>query len=368
MRVFCCAAGKSSLYIPLLFQDILEEFQPELGHAAQPKLALQAVRQGEKVLMHIHWEEFFLQKAVTAEEARGRALLFQEEMRALRRAGARTFWTIHNLLPHRVPHIEPFLDIRRFLADFADGILVHDASAVEMLKAQVDLPAEKIFVLPHPSYTGLYEPEEAAWAAVGGACDRTLLCFGSVRLQKNIGGFIDMLPEEFLAARGARIKVSGAGPEAQAVHQRHAHRADVAWDLRYVPMEEAPALIRGSACVVLPYARFLTSGVALLVLSVGGLLVAADAPQLREILPAQNHRFLHRPDDAEDLRRVIDEVLALSGSDRAAACRANLEAAQRYAPAIIGARLAAYYDSFGVREARPPQAARATPLAAGQPG
>ena len=346
MKVFCYAAGKTSLYIPLLYGSIKAQFQPETGVAAHPRHALKALRDGQDVIIHIHWEEFVLQKAATPEAARALSLLFQEQMRAFRRAGGRIFWTIHNTLPHRVPHIAQFLDIRRFLADIVDGILVHNASAIPILQAQFDLPIEKVCVLPHPAYTGLYEAEAVAEAAVGAAADRTLLCFGSVRLQKNIGGFIDMVPPGFLSEQQARIRVSGTGPEAETVQSLHAHRSDVEWDLRYVPMEEAPALMRSAACVVLPYENFLTSGVALLVLSVAGLLVAADAPQFREILPAQSHRFLYAPGDPLHLQQVIREVLALSLVDRAAICRANFEAARRYAPAKVGAQLAAYYNSL----------------------
>lgn len=348
MRVFCFAAGSRSLYIPLLHRHIADRYPPVIGAAADPGRALQALRAGEDVLLHIHWEEFVLGKATSAGVARARALLFTEQLRAFRRAGGRLFWTIHNLLPHRVPHVAEFLALRRFLADRAERILVHSASAIPLLQAQVDLPLDRVTVLPHPAYTDVYEPAAVTEACTGSAADRSLLLFGSVRKQKNIGGFIDLLPPEFLAARGAQIRVSGADTEAEAeqIRASQAHRQDVIWDLRYVPMEESPALIRGAACTVLPYESFLTSGVALLVLSLGGLLVAADAPQFRELLPQDNHRFLYRPGDAQDLQRVVDLVLGLSAAERAQACRANLAAAQAHAPDIIGRRLAACYDAL----------------------
>lgn len=348
MRVFCFAAGSRSLYIPLLHRHIADRYPPVIGAAADPGRALQALRAGEDVLLHIHWEEFVLGKDTSAGAARARALLFTEQLRAFRRAGGRLFWTIHNLLPHRVPHVAEFLALRRFLADRAERILVHSASAIPLLQAQVDLPPDRVTVLPHPAYTDVYEPAAVTEACTGSAADRSLLLFGSVRKQKNIGGFIDLLPPEFLAARGAQIRVSGADTEAEAeqIRASQAHRQDVIWDLRYVPMEESPALIRGAACTVLPYESFLTSGVALLVLSLGGLLVAADAPQFRELLPQDNHRFLYRPGDAQDLQRVVDLVLGLSAAERAQACRANLAAAQAHAPDIIGRSLAACYDAL----------------------
>jgi glycosyltransferase involved in cell wall biosynthesis len=343
MKVFCYAAGKTSLYIPLLFGAIRDRYEPLLGADATPAAAIACLRRGETVLMHIHWEEFILQKCRSVEEAKGAALLFEERMREFRRLGGRTFWTVHNLVPHRVPYLEQFLDLRRFLAGFCDSILVHNASAIPALQGQAECPESRIGVLPHPSYVGFYETEAQAEAGIGAPAERALLCFGSVRRQKGFGRFIDMLPAEFLAARAARIRVSGTGPEAEQVRAAHAHRSDVQWDLRYVPMEEAPGLIRSSACVALPYENFLTSGVALLVMSVGGLLLAADAPQFREILPPENHRFLYRPGDAADLRRAVEAVLALGSAERAELCRANFRAARRFDPHLVGERLAALY-------------------------
>ncbi|MBH0239228.1 glycosyltransferase family 4 protein [Methylobrevis albus] len=350
-RIHCYAANAKSIYIPQIFREITDRYAPVLGKDAWPVKAIKRLRRGEDVLIHIHWEEFILSGCTTPEDAHAAAGRFEAQMRAFRDLGGKTAWTVHNLLPHNMLHIEAFLRIRRFLAGFSDAVLVHNACAVPMLAGQVELDPAKVHVVPCPAFTGWYETKAEAEASIGAAADRTLLCFGAVRRQKGFGRLIDMLPADYLADRGATIRVSGAGPEADLVRSAHAHRGDVAWDLRYVPTEEVPGLIRGSACVVLPYEVFLTSGMALLVMSVGGLLVAADAPQFREILPEESTRFLYRGDDASDLQRVIDEVLALAPAERAAICRANYEAAQRFDPKLIGDKLDACYRGLGARAA-----------------
>jgi beta-1,4-mannosyltransferase len=349
MDVFCYPAGRKSIYIPLLFSGIRDRYEPVLG--SSPDAAIARLRRGERAILHIHWEEFIFARRTTAEEANSAAAEFAAAIHLFKSLGGVVFWTAHNVVPHQLPYLEQFLEVRRLLAGIADAILLHNACSADLLRSQVELPPSRVHVVPHPAYLGLYEPEVVADAGIGAPSDRTLLCFGSVRRQKGFGRLIDMLPAPFLEARRARIRVSGTGSEARRVRDAHADRPDVTWDLRYVPMDEAPGLIRGSACVILPYETFLTSGVALLVLSVGGVLAAADAPQFREILPPASHRFLYRPGDAADARRVVDAVLALSAEDRAAIQQANLDVAKRYRAATVGPQLAALYDLALLRAA-----------------
>jgi glycosyltransferase involved in cell wall biosynthesis len=107
-----------------------------------------------------------------------------------------------------------------------------------------------------------------------------------------------------------------------------------------------PALLRSALCVVLPYERVLTSGAALLAMSVGAMLVAVDFPQLRELVAAESRRFLYPRGEGAALRRTIDAVAALSRDERRAIADANLAIARSLHPAVISARLATIYDAL----------------------
>ncbi|WP_131829496.1 polysaccharide pyruvyl transferase family protein [Teichococcus deserti] len=346
------------MYSRLLMTPLAPDYEPLFAEQAPAAEAagsfaphaqlIQAIAHAEAglpVLLHVHWEEFFLKVASDAAEADEAALLAIQQMEKLRRLGGRLIWTVHNAAPHRMPHRQAFMTLRRWLAAQADAILVHSQHAVEFLSAQVTVDRARIQVLPHPSYLGHYEPEAAAAAGLGTAPSRVVLGFGRVQPQKGFDRLVGMLPAAYLAAQQAMLRISGEGGRgARALRRSLPERTDVQWDFRHVPDAEVPGLIRDAACVVLAYEQFLTSGVAMLVLSCGGILVAPDVPQLRELLPEALHRFLYQDGDAVDLQMVVSGVLALSEADRLACRRLGLEVARRLRPAVVAAELAAVYD------------------------
>ncbi|WP_159993821.1 polysaccharide pyruvyl transferase family protein [Roseomonas sp. 18066] len=346
-------------YTPLFVEQAApaEADDPVTPH---PQL-LQAIAHREAglpVLLHVQWEEFFLRPATTAAEAGALARLVLQQLEALRQRGGRLVWTVHNGIPHRVPHVDAFMALRRWLATHAEAILVHSAHAAAFLAAQVTVDRARIRVLPHPSYLGHYEPEAAAEAALGTPPSRQVLGFGRVQQQKGFDRLVAMLPAEFLAAEQASLRISGHGGRgARALRRSLAARGDVLWDFRHVPDEEVPGLIRDSACVVLAYARFLTSGVALLALSCGGILVAPDVPQMRELLPPALQRFLYQDGDAVDLQMIVSQVLALSDEERQDCRRLGLQVARGLRPAAIAAELRAVYDRLAALPPGPPAGA-----------
>jgi beta-1,4-mannosyltransferase len=271
-------------------------------------------------------------------------------------------WTVHNELPHEIPYHSEFLAMRRALARHADAILLHDVASHAVLAAQIALDRSRVYLLPHPSYLGRHEDEATLQAGLlRGPLERRIQAFGWIRLQKGYGQMIRMLPADFLQSRAAHVCISGEGPEAAAVIAEQAERTDVHWDLRHVPGREIPSLLRSATCVILPYERMFTSGVALLAMSVGALIVAVDRPQLRELLPATSHRFLYPRGDAEALRRIVDGVFALSPFERRTILEANLVVARDVRPSEIARRLAAIYrDVVATRSAVYPKCDRAS--------
>ena len=339
VEVVCYPVTPDSNYVPLLFDGIGDRYRPVYLAAA----GLHTAAWENVALLHVHWEEFVLRDCRTVAQAEAAMRAAANRLAEIRCAGVRVFWTVHNEVPHDIGFRRQFLALRRRLAEIADVILLHNDLSLPVLKSQVELDAAKVRMLPHPSYLGRLESEAAVEAGLAQPHERRIQGFGWLRAQKGFGQMIEMLPAEYLQARRAVIRISGHGPEAAAITRR-AGRADVQWDVRYVPDAELPGLLRTAACVILPYQRVLTSGVALLALSVGALPVAVDIPQLRAVLPAAAQRFLYPRGDGAALRAVIDDVLSLSTSERRSLVAANLAVARSLHPRIIAARLADLYD------------------------
>ena len=344
MKVYCYPVSNNSTYVPLLFDGIQHRYQPVYRQGGSLGHAIDDLNAGRSVIVHIHWEEFIFRHCGSNAQADAAAVEFMRETSEIRARRGPIVWTIHNELPHIIAFHRQFLAIRRRLAETADLILVHNAASIEALAAQVDLDRAKVRQLPHPSYLGRHEDEAALRRGLDEPHGPIVQGFGWIRLQKGFGGMIAMLTPEFLAARGLAVRISGQGVEAAAVIAQQASRTDVDWDIRHVPDAETPALLRSAACVVLPYERVLTSGVALLAMSVGAMLVAVDIPQLRELTPPENHRFLYPRGDAAAFRDVIDAVIALSPLERRTAIEANLLRSYCYHPTKIAKSLASLYD------------------------
>lgn len=346
MKVFCCPVSEASIYARITsssFGDCYEYVYREQGSIRQ---AIGWLQSGVPVLVHVQWEEFFLEGARTEAEAQVASSEAQRHIRRFLSLGGKIAWTVHNRTPHHVPFINEFLSLRRFLAKSANIVLAHNDASVTLLQDEFGVARERIRKLPHPSYLGFYEDEERAANSVDQVPGRVILGFGSMRSQKGYARMLEMLPPEFMAAQNARIRLSGRGQAGGELRRRHADRPDVDWDLRYVPDNEVPDLIRSAACVVLPYEAFLTSGAALLVLTCGGTIVAPQAPQFREMLPPPLQRFLYEPGNAADMQRAVVAALTLSPAERRSLRIAAVEVARDLHPSRISAQLRGIYDEL----------------------
>jgi glycosyltransferase involved in cell wall biosynthesis len=347
MKVFCYPVSRNSTYVPLLFTGIEDRYHRVYREDGSLQDAIDEIDRGGNVIVHIHWEEFVLRDCRSDGEADEEARHFVRLLSAIRERNGAIVWTVHNEVPHLIRFERQFLIMRVALAAYADAILVHNRASIEVLAAQVDVDRSRIHLLPHPSYLDQHEDEVTLRAGLTEHHDPRIQGFGWIRLQKGFGEMIGMLPAAFLRTHGAHIRISGDDGEAAAVMAQQADRDDVRWDIRHVPNAEVPSLLRSAACVVLPYERVLTSGVALLAMSVGAMIVAVDIPQLRELLPTESRRFLYPRGDGTMFREIVANVFALAPQERQRIVAANLEVARELHPARIAGRLAAIYDRVG---------------------
>ena len=343
-RVYCYPVSRNSTYVPLLFTGLDDRYERVYREDGSLQDAIDEIDAGHDVIVHVHWEEFVLRDCRSDVEADDSATTFLRLISTLRERDGSLVWTVHNELPHLIPFHRQFLAMRAALATHADAILVHDATSANVLALQIELDRSKVVVLPHPSYLDRHEDESALTAGLDEPHERRIQGFGWIRLQKGFGEMIGMLPADYLRSLDAYVQISGEDAEAGAVIAQQPARTDVRWDVRHVPNTEVPGLLRSAACVVLPYERVLTSGVALLAMSAGAMLVAVDLPQLRELMPERSRHFLYPRGDAIAFRKTIDAVFALTPDERRSIVDANLEVARHRHPVTVSRSLAAIYD------------------------
>ena len=345
--VINCTLYRDNPYQVMLYAPLAGRYAAVRGSVED---AVEARRRDPRTLLHVHWEEHILRGHPTSAEARIAADYFIRTLRSYRREGGRIAWTIHNGHPHEQEHMAVFLRLRAALAEVADRILVHNTEAINVLSDQVALDRAKVFYLPHPSYLGVYESEADLAQALPLLPGRGLLLFGKLRRYKAIERLFEELPPDRLAPHGATLDIRGeplAGddyvPELRA---RSAGRTDITWDVRRIPDAEVPNLMRDARCVVLPYERFLTSGVALLCISLGVPLIGPRTRALEEVVPVAAQSLLFDPEAPGDLARVVDAAFALSPEDYLALREACVDRARHFHPQRIGRLLQQVYDEL----------------------
>jgi beta-1,4-mannosyltransferase len=333
-----------STYLPRL----LAELRPAANYLQDRRegveLAIEALERGDDVVLHINWEEFVFLECSSEDEARRAREHVQGEIQKFIGRGGTIVWTVHNSTPHRIPYVKDFLALRAFLARVSHAILVHNSETVRVLQRRFALDLGKVQLFTYPSYFGWPESRQDVERALGAPVDRRVQFFGTLRVQKNYTWALEALAPWFLRKRNLTLRISGQGPDAAVLLAESIRRRDVHWDIRRVPDDEVPVLLRTAACVVLSYREFLTSGVAMLVLSAGGVLVGPESSQLRELLPPEAHRFLFTPGKPATLRNRVDAVLALSDTERAALIAAGLDVADAARPTVGARELGRVYE------------------------
>lgn len=336
---------RSNPYHALVYAAMPESHAPVRGGVDE---ALDALATQPGQILHINWEEHALRYCGTAAEA---AIARDHMLRQLQRfvaGGGRCFWTVHNIEAHEQQYSALLMQLRQGIADLAERIIIHNLQTLEVLQAQIVLPQEKLYHLPHPSYLGHYEPEEATFAAALAPRDsRQLLVFGQMRRYKGLHGLLSALPEEFLEDHALTLRLVGhARPEdtyVDELRQAAAQRGRVRLEARRVAESRVAPLFHDSLALLLPHERFLNSGVALLGLSLGLPTIAPATEPMRELWPELAHRLLYRPGDVADLRRAILELAGFEAAEREALVRALLARARHLHPARISRQLLALY-------------------------
>ncbi len=142
---------------------------------------------------------------------------------------------------------------------------------------------------------------------------------------------------------GQPLATDSYGPELQA---RFGCVPGIELDFRHVPDGEVAATSRAASCLVLPYERVLTSGAAMLGLSLGLPTVAPDTPRMRELLSGVAHDLLYARDEPGSLLRAVERAVALEGETREATRAALLRRARHLRPERVSRILGGLYDSL----------------------
>lgn len=268
------------------YQRLLYSHAADSGFAIVPTLQMQhlgRVHWRGRSVLHLHWLASVLHGVVTSSAAEARIEGLRADMAAWRAAGHRVVWTMHNVLPHDCPFPDAEIELRRVLVEGTDAIHVLSRTSIAEARQYFDLPDDKLFHVPHPSYEGWYanvDGDVSAKLDLDLSADSfTFLFFGSLQPYKGALELVDA----FLRLRerhpGRKLQLVIAGKPVDAAYAAAVHAAALEHSsIRFIPsaMEErqVQVLFHAADAVVAPYRRTLNSGVAMLAASFRKPLVA----------------------------------------------------------------------------------------------
>lgn len=298
-------------------------------------------------VLHLHWIAPYLRHIFWSRSgavALIKCLLLALDILLARARGVRVVWTWHNLVCHESPDPRREMLARRLMALAASRLICHSASALDQVAAALALPIRhKARVIPHGHYIGIYDNSAAATAAWRERLgltddDIVVLFFGALRDYKGL----QHLLEAFHQTGTPSLKLVIAGrPQSAALREALEHAAGrdprIRLHLAQVPVEQVAPLFSLASIIAIPFKRTLSSGSALLAMSLGKPLLLSEQGRVLDVVDGQGGLFFS---DTAHLAALLD---GLPLGDLPGMGQHNLARARQLDWADIGRATAAAY-------------------------
>lgn len=297
------------------YQRLLAEALEQLGHQVKgisAKELLFSWPSRRQQVLHLHWlHDFYQSKRAIKRYINLAAFVFLLVSR--RMLGTRLVWTAHNLSDHeslhpRMDHFCTWLAVR-----LSHGIIVHCHWARdELLRAFPSAKAERVHVIPHGNYIGVYpgDRSRAESRKTLGLTEQEVifLFFGGIRPYKGVEELIAAfrrLPED----SNATLVIAGR-PFSQAwktAMEQSVVDARIQLHLETIPDQQVPVFFQAADYQVLPYRRITTSGAAILGMSLQKAMIAPRLGCMQEALSDEGAIFFD-PEKTDGLLLALQQA------------------------------------------------------------
>lgn len=265
-------------------------------------------------VLHFHYIQQFY--AYEGTRARLRWVLrFAANLFLARILGYRTVFTLHNATP-TYPLQPEWVDNlgQWFAVNLTDSVIVHCEAARQLLKKRFGR-CKHVYTVPHPNFISQYPntiPRSTARTVLALKPESLVFAFiGGIRPNKGIETLIAV----FKQFAGADFNLLIAGkpwpPETyiQVLEQSAIEDPRILLRQRYIPDEELQVYFNAADVIVLPFARILTSGSAILAMSFGRPIVVPARGCLPELI-SENEGTLYDPALSDGLLVALKQCVA----------------------------------------------------------
>ena len=238
--------------------------------------------------------------------------------------GKRLVFTAHNVNAGERDGSDSFLNRVSLRTQYrlVDHIFVHTQKMKDQLVETFGAREEKITIIPFGTYDMV--PQSSLTSAEAKrrlglrASDRAILFFGRITPYKGIHLLVDAFARIAHQDENYRLVIAGE-PMKEGEHQwqqtqraieQSGMRQQVIQHARFIDDNEIELYFKGSDVLVLPYTQIFQSGVLFMAFSFGLPVIATDVGSFGRDIIAGKTGFVCRPNDPEDLARVIEEYFS----------------------------------------------------------
>ena len=307
---------KSNIYQNLLYSHLPDNYALYSGDIGD---ALQAIRDGiGKVVFHLHWTNYILREANNLEDAERLKNIFLKKLFEFLAAGGSLIWTIHNVLPHDCLYLKQEIELRNIICIAASKIHIHSASSLPEIKKHLNVPSEKVAVVPHGNYVGVYPnliTKEEARKNFGFTPEQIIFLFlGQIRKYKGIEDLLVAFNQVQQKFSHTHLLIAG-----QSKHQINFQKLNIELDVqqkitlieRYIPDHELQLFFNAADVTVLPYKKILTSGSLLNAMSFNCPVIAPRVGMTEEIIRDGYNGFLYELGNTKSLVQSMLKMACL---------------------------------------------------------
>lgn len=224
--------------------------------------------------------------------------------------------TAHNVLSHEENFFTTF--IFKKLYKLADKIIVHAKDNKKELLGIVELPEERVAVIPHGNYMFFNELSETTDLSDSKLIDfeedwQYILFFGYIREYKGLSYLLDAMSDVVKEFPKTKLIVAGNPVEPFAPYQQKINKLNlinnIFLDLRYVPFCDVKRYFENCNVVVMPYIKVYQSGVLQLAYGFGKPVIVTDTGGMAEAVHDGETGFIVKPKDTGGLAVAIKKIL-----------------------------------------------------------
>lgn len=299
--------------------------------------------------IHLHWIHPYIEPLFWCKSKPRfylKSVLLALDVLFVRLRGVHVVWTVHNLVAHESQGADKEIYLRRLLTYVVNRLVFHSQSALETYTALTRRNlAPKSSVIPHGNYVGVYKDSAEIAKQLTqkfglNGRETVILFFGAIRHYKGLPNLIKSFQKT--TKPNLRLIIAGKALDAdlQVLIEKAAEDdSRIRLDLRSIPDDQVAPLFAISHAVAIPFERTLTSGSAVLALSMGKALILPESARVLDIADDDGAIFFADTDHLTDIMGQLDCY------NLAAMGQANAKAAQSLGWTRIGQQTSQQYKA-----------------------